>query len=164
MWRSVPHAAVARTRISTSPGPGTGTGTDLTSVPSRPATGFVLTTAVIRVGSREPVVFDRDFEREGILLVLFTIPDYRCPISAASIARLVVADVTGAGTGDAGELGEGGRRFDVPRHEIPGMRDPELLEEKRELFLERLPDRLPRSGRKVPKLLLESPDRLLAIL
>src|SRR5512141_2217852 len=162
MCRSVPHAAVARTRIRTSPSPGTGTGTDLTSVPSRPATGFVLTTAVIRVGSRESGVFDRDFARDGILLVLFTIPDFRFPIPAASIARLVVAHVSGARTGDAGKLGKSGGRLDVSRHEIPGARDAELFEEKGELLLERVADRLPRSGREVPELLFEPPDRLLA--
>src|SRR6476661_8989620 len=53
MCRSDPHTAVASTRINTSPGPGRGTGTDFTSVPAGPATGFVLTTAVIFAGRRE---------------------------------------------------------------------------------------------------------------
>src|SRR6185295_4888984 len=109
MWRSEPHTAVASTRIKTSPSPGRGTGTDLTSVPARPATGFVLTTAVIRVGTRDtPVPF-------------FTFSAFG---SSSSIAGLVVADVALARARSGGRDRSGrGPGVDVARDDVPGVRD-----------------------------------------
>src|SRR6266498_4147765 len=146
MCRSEPHTAVARTRISTSPGPGRGTGTDLTCVPAGPATGFVLTTAVIRDGS--PALF------------FFKVSDSRFPIPGL-IPGLVVPDVTGARAGRGRGLFRGDR-LDVSGDDLAGVRHGELLEEERELRLERSADRLPSTGRQVPDLLLEHSDRLLA--
>src|SRR5438128_1421852 len=161
MCRSEPHTAVARTRISTSPGPGCGTGTDLTCVPAGPATGFVLTTAVIRDGTRETGLGTRDF-RGARMLLFFTCSLFRGPCSAASIPGLVVPDVAGARTGHCRDPLSRRDRLHVAGDELAGVRHGERLEEKRELRLERSADRLPRPGRQVPDLFLERSDRLLA--
>src|SRR4051794_36786426 len=60
MCLSEPQTAVAITLMRTSAWPGRGTGTSRMSVASRPAPGLVLTTAVIRDGSREPWAVSRE--------------------------------------------------------------------------------------------------------
>src|SRR5437660_5224182 len=158
MWRSDPHTAVARTRMRTSPLPGRGTGTDLTCVPSRPGSGFVLTTAVIRAGNRESVIGNRDLGRaDAFFVFLITISDFR-----PSISGLVVAHVPGPRTGRSGRELRGCDGVDVAGDEITRPRHRELLEQEREFRFERVADRLPRSGREIPDLLLERSDRLLA--
>src|SRR5580765_6216214 len=87
MWRSVPHTAVAITLTRTSPGPGTGTGTSRISVASRPAAGFVLTTACIFVGRVIPRPASRRWSFARFVAT------HQSPASwRHSVARLIVPD------------------------------------------------------------------------
>src|SRR5438874_8946513 len=144
--------------MSTSPGPARGTGTDLTCVPSRPGSGFVLTTAVMRAGNRESVIGNRDLGRAEAFFVVFffTISDFRFP---SSIPGLVVAHIPCPRAGGSGRELRGCDRADVASDHVARPRHRELLEQEREFRFERVADRLPRSGRKIPDLFLERSDR-----
>src|SRR6202162_1455997 len=89
---------------------------------------------------------------------------FRFPFSVSrlSIARLVVAHVTGGGDGRRLRGGEYIHRLHPAVDTLPRAGDVELLEEKPELRLERGADGFARPVGEVPKLLLEGADRELA--
>src|SRR5438552_273045 len=140
--------------MSTSPGPARGTGTDLTCVPSRPGSGFVLTTAVMRACNRESVIGNRDLGRAEaffVFFLFFTISDFRFP---SSIPGLVVAHVPCPRAGGSGRELRGCDWADVAGDHVARPRHRELLEQEREFRFERVADRLPRAGRDIPDLVL----------